>query len=103
MKLVRSMLHAVVGLFIGDGALAMSLIGWVIAFTIALPSFAAERTWGALALVAGCCTIFVVNVVRDAHRVGRPRAEVIFLSAERAWRRNGFDFVDDEQTPGSAR
>jgi hypothetical protein len=71
MKRIRSSLQAGIGLFVGDGSLALALAGWVAVSALILPRVPIGRTWGALMLTAGCCVVFVVNVTRGA-RQNRP-------------------------------
>ena len=71
MKRIRTVVQAFIGLFVGDGSLALGLAGWVVVSALVLPRSPMGSMWGALVLAAGCCVIFVVSVIRSV-RQNRP-------------------------------
>ncbi len=54
----------VLGLFVDDGTLALSILGWILAAHAALPNGLIEEAWAAPVLFLGCLAILVENVLR---------------------------------------
>jgi len=67
MGTLRAILTELVGLFVDDGSLALALVLWCAAVGVmVLSASAVPIPLAAVALLAGCVAILLVNVVRAA-------------------------------------
>jgi hypothetical protein len=70
MKMIRTIVRELVGLFIDDGRLALSIVVWLAIVWLVLPAIGASAVVRGLALFLGLGSILVENAVRGA-RSGR--------------------------------
>jgi hypothetical protein len=73
-KGLRTAARKVLGLFVDDGSLALSILVWIFALHVVAPIVSIEQTWAAPVLFLGCAAILVENVLR-ASRQPRPSAQ----------------------------
>jgi hypothetical protein len=69
MGAVKALLRELVGLFIDDGSLAVSVLVWVALCGIVAPSLGVTPLWRGVALAAGLAALLLENAYRGA----RPR------------------------------
>ena len=70
MKMIRTFVRELVGLFVDDGRLALSIVVWLAVVWLVLPEIGASAIVRGLALFLGLGLILVENAVRAA-RLGR--------------------------------
>lgn len=70
MKLLRTILREIAGLFVDDGSLALAIVIWVAAVALCL-RLHADPLFGALLLLLGLAGVLAENVRRSARK--RPR------------------------------
>jgi hypothetical protein len=66
----------VLGLFVDDGSLAISILVWIFALHLLAPIVSIEQTWAAPVLFLGCAAILIENVLR-ASRQPVPSAQAV--------------------------
>ncbi|HLH77122.1 MAG TPA: hypothetical protein VKV28_09985 [Candidatus Binataceae bacterium] len=66
--------HGVLGLFVEDGSLALSLLAWIVVIAAAIHLGLPPRLTGA-AFVLGCLLILLENVRRGADRQARAKLQ----------------------------
>jgi hypothetical protein len=58
----------VLGLFVDDGSLAISILVWIFALHLLAPIVSIEQTWAAPVLFLGCAGILIENVLRASRQ-----------------------------------
>ena len=75
MNVIRTALAELVGMFIDDGQLALTLIALIAAVTLAVKIAGIGGLAGGLVLLAGCILLLLESVYRDARRKAAKRDE----------------------------
>jgi hypothetical protein len=75
MTAIRAALAELVGMFIDDGQLALTLIALIAAVTLAVKIAGIGGLAGGLVLLAGCILLLLESVYRDARRKAAKRDE----------------------------
>ena len=68
MKLLRATLAELVGMFIDDGRLALTLVALIVVVTLLVKAAGIGPLAGGLLLLAGCILLLLESVYRDARR-----------------------------------
>jgi len=68
MKLIRATLAELVGMFIDDGRLALTLVALIVVVTLLVKTVGIGPLAGGLLLLAGCILLLLESVYRDARR-----------------------------------
>lgn len=66
MKLLRTILSELIGLFVDDGIFAAAVLIWLALVAFAAPAVGAPALWRGVALFAGLVAIMIESVVRRA-------------------------------------
>jgi hypothetical protein len=75
MTAIRAALAELVGMFIDDGQLALTLIALIAVVTLAVKIAGIGGLAGGLVLLAGCILLLLESVYRDARRKAAKRDE----------------------------
>ena len=62
------MARKVLGLFVDDGSLAVSILVWIFALHIVAPIVFVDHAWAAPVLFLGCVGILIENVLRTSRQ-----------------------------------
>ena len=68
MKLIRATLAELIGMFIDDGQLALTLVALIVVVTLLVKAMGIGPLAGGLLLLAGCILLLLESVYRDARR-----------------------------------
>ena len=68
MKLIRATLAELLGMFIDDGRLALTLVALIAVVTLLVKAAGIAPLAGGLLLLAGCILLLLESVYRDARR-----------------------------------
>jgi hypothetical protein len=68
MKLIRATLAELIGMFIDDGQLALTLVALIVVVTLLVKTVGIGPLAGGLLLLAGCILLLLESVYRDARR-----------------------------------
>ncbi len=66
MRLLRTILSELIGLFVDDGIFAAAVVIWVVLVAFAAPAIGAPALWRGGALFAGLVAILIESVARRA-------------------------------------
>ncbi len=68
MRWLQSILREIIGLFVDDGAFALTILLWLILIAVILPRVAAVAPWTGPLLFAGLAVILIASTIRFARR-----------------------------------
>ncbi len=71
MSWMRGIFREVYGLFVDDGAFALTILAWVALTAIAIRAVGTGKSWGGILLAAGLLAILAASALRFAQARGK--------------------------------